>query len=175
MFGASPKDDTERVYLPLFKFTPRRPVDVLCVSTLEGVYTHFDGKTRICPGAALCRLCAIGRSRRYQGFFACVHADNRYLVRLTAEAALRLVAHPPAPGAVLRVESVSLRRPLQIAKIGEVAIAAANVLSEKELIAVVMALHGLGVAGGSASADELRSLARERAQQLIDREALALS
>lgn len=175
MFDASPTDADLGFYLPILSPPARSPINVVALSPLEGFYTHFVGRTRACPGAGLCRLCEIGRGRRYSGYFAVQHSGSRWLLRLTAEAALRMAAWPPKAGMAYRVESVSVRRPLQISFIEEISIPAGSEVSEKELLAVVMALHGLGLPDLSLDVDGLRDLVRSRAIALINREALALS
>lgn len=172
MFGASPTDERKSPFLPIYQFEPRRPVHVLAVSTLEGLYTHFVGRTRACPGSTECRLCEIGRAQRYHGYFAAVIEKRRYLVRLTAGAALRLLAHPPEPGTVYRAESASVRRPLDLSAVGAAEVPPRAIVSQLELVGLLMGLHGLGLPDGASTAEALREVARLRAKALIDQEAL---
>lgn len=171
----SPTDAAEFVdYLPLLTLRPKESLNVLCVSHLDAFYTHFVGRTRVCPGSATCRLCEIGRARRYIGYFACIAASRKSLVRLTSQAAFRLVASPPSPGTVYQLRSVGSRRPIEIAAVGEAPVSAKHVVSRVELLGLLMGLHGLGVPDCSLTYDELLTLARARAEALINHELLSL-
>lgn len=170
MFGATATRDLVTNHIPIHQFQKGRPENVLAVSVLEGVYTHFDGRSRVCAGKGYCRLCEIGRDRRYLGYFAAMLGEQRILVRLTAEAALRCTAHPPKPGVVYRVESVGSRRPLQVSPIGHAKVTPEQMLSQKELLKVLFAIHGLGILPSDLSYEEVIEDARDRAKLLIDRE-----
>lgn len=172
MFDAHPSDVRRQLYLPVYKFSPRRPVHVLCCSVLEGLYTHYVGRTRACPGPAICRLCQVGRTQRYQGYFAAIIERRRWLVRLSAPTALALMASPPSPGRIYRLTQTALRRPLEIFQESESRVPEGQEVSESELLQILMGLHGLGLPDGSTRPDDLRRLALERACALIDREAL---
>lgn len=161
-------------YLPLLTLRPKESAHVLCVSALDAFYTHYVGRTRVCPGVPVCRLCDIGRARRYLGYFAAILQSRKVLVRLTSQAAYRLIATPPKPGTVYEIRSVGTRRPFEIAAVGTAKVSQKMQVSRVELLGVLMTLHGLGVPDCSLGYDDLVVMARDRAKSLIDHESLSL-
>lgn len=174
MLGSHPVADRTAPYLPIHVFEPRRPTSVLSLSSLEGLQTHYRGRTLACPGPAVCRLCEVGCSCRYHGYFAAVVEDRKVLIRLTAISALRCLRHPPEAGIVYRAEQASPKRPVELSRVGSAKVAGAALVSPSMLIQLIMAIHGLGLPEGSTCPSDLRRLASERARALIDGQFLNL-
>lgn len=174
MFQLPSPELESRTVVPIYQFQKGRPVHVLALSPLEGFYTHFESRTRVCPGVMCCRLCDLGRSRRYLGFFAGWIEQRRYLVRLTSEAALRLAAHPPAPGAVYRIESKGSRKPLQVSAVGQAGVPEGKSMSQIELLSVLASIHGLGIVPTSCTYEDGLRRAHDAAKRLIDGTTLAI-
>lgn len=174
MLGTRVEADRHSPYLPIHQFEPRSTTHVLALSSLEGLNTHFYGRTRACPGPSVCRVCQRGGRSRYYGFFAAIVDRRKVLVRLTSQAALRLVAYPPQPGTQYRAVTTSIKRPVALSVVNSVDVPADQVVSQSELIQIVMGIFGLGLPAGSTRPDDLRKLAFERAKSLIDAECLDL-
>lgn len=173
MFGADPTLDLVRSHVPIYQFEKGRPEDVLSVSSLEACYVHFDGRSRLCPGAALCRLCSLGRDRRYIGYFGAMLQHDRILVRVTAQAAMRLMSHPPQAGVVYRIESRGSRKPLSIAQIGTAKAPRDQIMSDSALLRVLAGIYGLGILDPQLSRQDSLTEVQNRAKKIIDREVMA--
>lgn len=169
MFGAIAAADSVSSHVPILHIERGSPVRVLALSVMEGVYVHFEGRSLVCPGDSDCRLCGVGRSKRFVGFFAVLSRDQRFLVRLTAQAAMRMLNHPPKPGKIYQIESRGQKKPLDVAATGFAEIPSGQQMERTELLRLLMSIHGLGLPNGGESEEELLQLAQERAKKVIDR------
>lgn len=173
MFNSEPNSDRVGTHVPLLKVDRGRPIQVLALSRMEGCDVHFEGRSRLCPGSGVCKLCGMGRPTRYLGFAMVRYDEKRWLLRLTAQAAVRCLAYPIAPGRVYELHSKGEKRPLDIAYVRAVKIPPQEQIVERaELLRLVMGLHGLGVPSHCDDIDDLLHEARSRAIIAIDGELL---
>lgn len=171
MFGVSPTVDEATTHVPILHLSRGYPTDVLCVSPMEGFHVHFEGRSKICPDSPHCRLCEIGRGRRFIAFFAVLSKQSRFLVRLTARAVKKVEDQPPKPGMVFRITNQGQKKPLALEFLKHTEIPSGGQMSRLELLKVLMSIHGLGLPAGGESTEQLLKLCRDRAIKALDREA----
>lgn len=164
--------ERSRTVIPILQLSKGWPVHVIAISQLEGFYTHFTSRTLVCPGESQCRLCALGRPTRYIGWFAAEYEAKRYLVRLTSEAALRLIVAPPQPGYCYTLESRGQKRPISVSCTGTASLPEGRAMSHAELIKVLGCIHGLGLIASAGSAGDCCAEFVRRAARLVDHESL---
>lgn len=172
MFGPAIHEDVSASHVPFLPLIPGEPVRVLALTAFESIWIHFEGRSRLCPGSDVCRLCSIGRPARSLHFFGCLSNKKRYLLRVTSQAANRISSTPPNSGRLFLVESIGTRKPLVLVSDGFASVPAGEEMTRIDLLKVLMSIHGLGLPNGGETVAQLIDLARTRAIKVIERESL---
>ena len=67
---------------------------VVCCEVVEGLVTHFNQRTYLCP-CSDCGMCEIGRPTRYHAFLRVFFRSKHFLLRTTGAAANKLKEMSP--------------------------------------------------------------------------------
>lgn len=173
MFGAKPVAEKDHVYdLLEVNAGDRLTVGVLSES-LEGVYTHYSGRTLVCPGAD-CPICTFGRTPRFLGFIVVQFRERKRLLRLTANCALRLLASPPRPGQVYDLTRKSKRSTIQATFRQASIVSPDKVVTRMELLNCLAHLFCLGGIDFDASYESQLEALKDRAMVIAQRSELPL-
>lgn len=117
-------------------------VAVVLSDGIECVDTHFAGRTLVCPGAATCELCRLGKRLDSAGYFVALIVDRQYLVRLSRRALSTRDPRWARPGTVIELQKRSKRATMRISALATSKIGVSgDVVSRLELLNAVACLH----------------------------------
>lgn len=165
-FAQSPVDGAPNV-IRIVKLSFDHMEQAIVISEgMEGVQTHYCGRTMICGGPD-CSLCFEGRPTRFLGFVVVKWRLGVGLLRLTSGPATQLMGMGARPGLALMILQKSARSPILLRKEGFERVARGEVVTQLELLNCLSHLFGVGSVDFNASYDvnieTLRVLALKQA------------
>ncbi len=173
MFGAKPVAENDHVFDILEVNAGDRITVGILSESLEGVYTHYSGRTLVCPGKE-CPICTFGRTPRFLGFIVVQFRERKRLLRLTANCALRMLADPPSPGQVFELTRKSKRATIQATFRQASIVSPDKVVSKMELLNCLAHLFCLGGIDFAASYESQLEALQARALLVAQRAELPL-
>ena len=139
----------------VLKLSAGRPIQVMVLSPLLGIQTHFLRQSRLCAGET-CPACLSGIPSKYAGYVVVLYRSTRRLLRLTQVAACGgEMSSAFVPGRILEAYKKLERRPITLQTMGDSkTFDQSAIVSRLELLNVVARLHGLAAAADHAGFDQ---------------------